>query len=44
MAPYKLNAPIGMTVLISSFVGKLINQCNKELEKECEKWRYSLTL
>jgi len=34
MAPYKLNAPIGMTVLISSFVGKLINQCNKELEKE----------
>lgn len=37
MAPYKLNAPIGMTVLISSFVGKLINQCNKELEKEGEK-------
>ena len=37
MAPYTLNAPIGMTVLISSFAGQLINQCNKELEKEGEK-------
>lgn len=26
MAPYTLNTPIGMTVLISSFAGQLINQ------------------
>ncbi len=37
MAPYTLNAPIGIAVLISSFAGELINQWNKELEKEGEK-------
>lgn len=37
MAPYMLNTPIGMTVLISSFARQLINQWNKELEKEGEK-------
>lgn len=37
MAPYTLNAPISMAVLISSFPGELINQWNKELEKEGEK-------
>lgn len=37
MASYTLNASIGMTVLISSFARQLINQCNKELEKEGEK-------
>ena len=44
MAPYTLNSPISMTVLIGSFAGELINQWNKKLEKEGEKWRYSLTL
>ena len=37
MAPYTLNAPIGMVVLISSFARQLINQWNKKLEKEGEK-------
>ncbi len=28
MAPYTLNTPIGMTVLISSFAGQLIKSIN----------------
>ena len=34
MAPFTLNAPIGMAVLVGSFAGELINQWNNKLEKE----------